>query len=393
MEWVSTAATGADLEGTLDRALEAARRDLGPAPADLAFVFVGPDLRDGADGVPRRAREALGGPHVLGCTAGGVIGGGREHEGVPAVSVLAGRLPGAAWQGFAAGPEDLPDPDAPPEAWHALVGVSPADAPSFVLLIDPFTLDANAFLAGLDYAYPGSVKVGGLASGARGPGEQRLFHGDRTLHAGAVGLALMGDVGLAPAVAQGCRPVGDPLRITSCDGHLLRSLDGRPVLEALALVLKAASDRDRALARTSLFLGFQTDPFSVDAEAPWLIRNILGMDRERTGLYVGEPLRPGRTVRFHVRDRETSAEDLAATLRGVTGPAPSAALLFSCLGRGEHLYGAPDHDSKAFHARFAGVPLGGFFCSGEIGPVGGTTHLHGYTSAFGLLAPRGAGPA
>jgi small ligand-binding sensory domain FIST len=34
------------------------------------------------------------------------------------------------------------------------------------------------------------------------------------------------------------------------------------------------------------------------------------------------------------------------------------------------------------------MPLAGAFCNGEIGPVGGSTHLHGYTASFGFLVPR-----
>jgi small ligand-binding sensory domain FIST len=55
-----------------------------------------------------------------------------------------------------------------------------------------------------------------------------------------------------------------------------------------------------------------------------------------------------------------------------------------------NLYGVPDHDTRALHHRWPAVPVGGFFCSGEIGPVGGTTYLHGYTSSFGLFVPRTA---
>ena len=73
-------------------------------------------------------------------------------------------------------------------------------------------------------------------------------------------------------------------------------------------------------------------------------------------------------------------------LKGESLPSPPrGALLFSCLGRGENLYGKPDHDSNAFAAKFVGVPLGGFFCNGEIGPVGATTYLHGFTSCFGIF--------
>jgi small ligand-binding sensory domain FIST len=396
MQWASSAVAGSDFGDVLDRALSAVAGRLGPAApgaavADLVFLFTSDAWRDEAEEAPARVAEALPGALLVGCTAGGVIGGGAEYEHVPALSVLAGRLPGAGLHLFAARQEDFPDADAPPGAWHAFAGVSPADAPSFVLLADPTTVDASALVEGLDYAYPGATKVGGLASGAERAGEQRLFYGDRVLRGGAVGLALMGDVDLTPAVAQGCRPLGPPLRVTACADHLLIQVEDRPVLDALAAVLEEASPRDRELARTSLFVGFETDPFGGEGAHPWLIRNLLGVDRETRGLVVGEALRPGRRLRFHVRDRVTSAEDLRDTLAAAgrrQGPAPVGALLFSCLGRGAHLYGTPHHDSRAFDRQFVGVPLGGFFCHGEIGPVGGTTHLHGYTSSFGLIRPK-----
>lgn len=391
MDWAAAAASGTDLDEILDTALTRVERELPDGRADLVFLFLAAEHVGGAEDALAAVRLALGDPHVLGCGAGGVIGGGREFERVPALSLLAGRIPGAAVHGFHLDAAALPDQDGPPRAWHEAVGISPADDPSFVLIGDPFTLPVERLLLGLDFAYPDAVKVGGLASGARREGEQVLFHGDRVVRDGAIGVALMGDIAITPAVAQGCRALGRPMRITGCEGHLLENLDERPVLEALQEMLAEAEPRDRTLAEQALFLGFEMDPFAPEGERPWLIRNLLGIDPDTQGLWVGEVLRRGRRVRFHVRDRRTSTEDLESTL-AVADPrpetAPSGALLFSCLGRGRTLYGTPDHDSRAFGERFDGVPLGGFFCGGEIGPVGGDTHLHGYTSSFGLLGPR-----
>jgi small ligand-binding sensory domain FIST len=101
-------------------------------------------------------------------------------------------------------------------------------------------------------------------------------------------------------------------------------------------------------------------------------------------------MQPYQAVQFHLRDARTAAEDLSQHLEryraGSTGAAsPQGALLFSCVGRGMHLYGRPDHDTSLFEGALGSIPLGGFFCNGEIGPVGGTTFLHGYTSAFALF--------
>jgi small ligand-binding sensory domain FIST len=71
------------------------------------------------------------------------------------------------------------------------------------------------------------------------------------------------------------------------------------------------------------------------------------------------------------------------------GPAPAAAFMFQCNGRGTNLFGSEGHDAAAFERALGRLPLAGFFCNGEIGPVGEVTYLHGYTSSIGILRPKG----
>lgn len=391
MRFASAATPDGETEAAIDRVVAGVREGLAGERADALFVFFGPAHAPAAPTIRDRLRAAFPGAKLLGCTAGGVIGGGREFESPRGLSLSAARLPGAEVVEFHVEAGGLPSPDAGPSAWQRLVGVLPAAGPSFVIAVDPYSFPAQALVAGLDFAFPEATKVGGLASGASGPGDQTLLLGDRVLRTGAVGFALTGDVAIVPAVAQGCRPIGPVLTVTRCDENLLHELDGHPALEVAHRVLREADERDRELARAAaLFVGLETDPFG-SSEGHWLVRNILGRERDGGGLYVGERLRPGRRLRFHVRDRVSSSEDLDRTLLSAhdgPGNGCKGALLFSCLGRGMHLYGVPDHDTRAFHARFPGAPVGGFFCSGEIGPVGEQTHLHGFTSSFGLLRPR-----
>lgn len=395
MRFASAAVSESETTAALDRTVAAVKEGLAGERVDVLFTFFGPAHAPAIERVQDRLADEFPGATVIGASAGGVIGGDREHESARGFSLAGARLDGVKVTPFHVDVRDLPSPDAGPSAWQQLLSVAPADSPSFVVVADPYSFPAQALVAGLDFAFPGAVTVGGLASGASGPGDQTLLLGDRVLRSGAVGLALTGDVRLVPAVAQGCRPIGPVLTVTRCEENLVHELDGRPALESAQAALRASSARDQELARASpLFLGLETDPFddaAVDAGPSWLVRNILGRERDGGGLYVGEMLRPGRRVRFHVRDRVTSAEDLERTLMEVhDGPGGGCrgALLFSCLGRGMHLYGVPDHDTRAFRARFPGAPIAGFFCSGEIGPVGGQTHLHGFTSSFGLFRPR-----
>jgi small ligand-binding sensory domain FIST len=261
-------------------------------------------------------------------------------------------------------------------------------------LPDPFSCDTEVVLHALDRALPAATIVGGLASGGATPGAHALYCGETVQRAGLVGVALTGNVVVETVVAQGCRPIGDPLFVTRADGHVISELDGRRPLEVLQALAEAAPARDRRLFGHSLFVGIVMRAHQGSyRHGDFLIRNIIGLDGERGAIAVGASVEPGAVVQFHLRDAETSASDLTTLLERQAGAArPAGALLFSCLGRGESLYGEADHDSEAVRRHLGEVPVGGFFCNGEIGPVQGATFLHGYTSAFGLFRQAGSRP-
>jgi len=100
-------------------------------------------------------------------------------------------------------------------------------------------------------------------------------------------------------------------------------------------------------------------------------------------------MRTGQTVQFQVRDAKTADEDLhhllAMERNDLATKQPQGALLFSCLGRGERLYGSADHDIGAVQEHVGPVPTAGFFCNGEIGPIGNRAFIHGFTSVIGLF--------
>ena len=391
MKWATAISRKTSFEDAVLECAEGVARRLGPGPVSLALAFVTPHFANFYPRLYGLLGRYLEPGTFLGCSGGGVIGGGEEVERAPAVTLTAARLPDVRIEPFhVSGP--LPDLDGPPDAWERLIGVRAQDEPQFVLLSDPFSGRPDALLAGLDYAFPNSPKIGGLASGATSPGMNALFLDDEVFDEGTVGVALSGDVAVDTVVAQGCRPVGELMRVTSCRGNFLYELDGRPAFEVLRELFAALDERDRHLASTALFVGVLMDEFREEHRVgDFLIRNLIGVDPRSGALAVGENLQEGMRVRFHVRDAETSAEDLHTMLESYekTLPGPvSGALLFSCLGRGEGLYGHPNFDTNVFREHLGDVPVGGFFCNGEIGPVAGATFLHGYTSSFGLFRPR-----
>ena len=396
MKWASAISDDGDLVTALEECASRVAAELGSdAPVSLAMVFVSASYSDAAYAVPRILRERFPGAMVLGCSGAGVIGAAREIEGSAAVALTVGHLPGVEAKPFRVISDELPSPDDPPDAWSELLGVSPEDKPHFLVLMDPFSMAGEGILAGLDYAFPSAVKVGGLASGSGIPGGHALFLGDEVHHDGMVGIALTGNIVVETVVAQGCRPIGELKRITKADRNLLMELDGERPLDYLRDMFSKLSPEDQNLVGNNLFLGIAMDP-QLELEdvnaGDFLIRNLVGTDQENGYVAIGEFLREGQLAQFHIRDASTSSEDLQRQLTRYMETAgqasPVGALMFQCNGRGKYLYGRENQDSDLFTEMLGSIPLGGFFCNGEIGQVSGTTYLHGYTSSFALFKAR-----
>jgi small ligand-binding sensory domain FIST len=371
-------------EGTAAaRALATCARDALGDRADLALVFASGRHAAAFPRLVEDLRRELPDAVLVGCTASGIFGGGRELEGASAASVVAARLPGTRVLPFALEGETL-------DLRRALE-LEPGRTPAALLLLaDPFTFHAEAWLESLHAAFPGCPAIGGLASGGARPGDHVLCAGDRMLRAGIAGAALYGPLALDAVVAQGCRPIGAPLFVTRARDNLVLELDGRSPLALLRELFERAAPEDKLLFRGSLFVGLEMrEGRSQYGRGDFLIRNIAGIDAQSGAIAVAGPVREHQILQFQLRDRRTSAEDLDHCLeryrRSQDPAAVRGALLFSCVGRGAGLYGEPDHDSLAFKRALGDVPLGGFFGNGELGPVDGRTYLHAYTSAFGLF--------
>ncbi|MDX2270664.1 MAG: FIST N-terminal domain-containing protein [Cyanobacteriota bacterium] len=423
MQWINVLSTQPSLESALREVVEQAQKQMQaeqrqpvlagagtavslpatPTRPDLAILFVSGAFASEYSRVMPLLQELLDVEVLIGGSGGGVIGAGQEVEDSPAISLSLAYLPHVRIQPFHLEAEQLPDLDAPPDAWIERIGLDPfgrgglSSQPNFILLADGFSSNISDLLRGLDFAYPAAVKVGGLVSGGRAPGENALFFkhkGDyQRFRTGTVGVALAGNLRMDAVVAQGCRPIGHPLQVTDSENNIILKLADRPPLEVLQALVADLSPSDQKLVRHSLFMGVLMNEFKGDPEpGDFLIRVLMGIDPTTGAMAIGDRIRPGQTIQFHLRDAQTSAEDLEWVLSRyrdahLEHPQPLAALMFACLGRGYHLYQQANFDSKTFRHWLGSMPLSGFFCNGEIGPVGDTTFLHGYTSAFAILRP------
>jgi small ligand-binding sensory domain FIST len=384
------AGTGSDVEAAVDAAVAEVAEGLGGLTPTLAVVFLGSGHTHSADTIAERVRHRLAPEHLLGATAGGVIADGHELEDQAALSVWAVHLPGASLTPLR---YDAPvDPAESVDAEGRPQGVEWAEPPesahALLLLGDPVSFPAPAFLSWLGQARPQLPVSGGMASGAGEPGGNRLLLDDAIYDDGAVALALTG-VRVRTLVSQGCRPVGSSYVVTSADRNLLQELGGATPVDRVREVYQAASPEDQQRMQAGLHLGTVIDEYKEEfGRGDFLVRGVLGAQQDTGALVVGDLIDVGQTVQFQVRDAPAADEDLRELLsRFASGGTPVAGLLFTCNGRGEQLFDEPDHDADLVRSSLGDLPLAGFFCAGEIGPVGSRSFVHGFTASVLAFDP------
>jgi len=360
------------------------------APLDFGLIFLSSHFTREAAQIVARLRAALPLRALIGCTGEGVIGRDEEIEGRPAITFVAGRLPGVELLPFALQPLDWDSLLADPAQFAPAVG-APRRSKLFVLLADPFSTPLADLLAAFNRGYAGVPIIGGVASGAESRGGNSLILNERLLTAGAVGLALAGALEVDLIVSQGCRPIGQPLTVTSARQNMIYSLEGEPPLRAIQQLIDQLSEVDQALIRQNgLFLGQAIDRQQETlGRGDFLIRGVTGVDRRNGAITLGDSIPAGETVQFHLRDASTALEDLQMMLTPqMFVEPPCGALFFSCNGRGRRLYNRPNVDLSTIQDILGGINLAGFFCAGEIGPVGDKNFLHAYTASLALFRPE-----
>jgi small ligand-binding sensory domain FIST len=399
-QWASGFSEAPDLATAVKAACAAVREGLDDAAPDLAVMFCSVAFAEEYDRFPGLVQKELGAKVALGTTGMGVIGTGKEVEGRPAISIGAGVLPGVAIAPFHVNAAAVENLGPSPKRWAELLK-TPADGDvNFLLFSHPFSMHVDELVTDLDQAFPKGRKVGGLASGGRTPDTVAIFLGDKVHFEGAVGAAIWGDLDFDVIVAQGCRPVGPTLKVTKAAGVDIYQIDGEPAYGRLMAVLNSLSEPDRMLARRALFVGVALEGHEKEGQfqydGGYLIRNIMGADPKAGVVRVGHEFHDGQTIRLQVRDARTAEDELSRMLSEYRASVPgldhSAAFMFQCNGRGSNLFGEEGHDARVFQKGLGDMPLAGFFCNGEIGPVGEVTYVHGFTSSIGILRPKTSAP-
>lgn len=390
--------TDANSRQAVQQACESAMSQVGGQSPDLAVVFASPHHGKAMADVVSLVRQTTGARTLTGCTGESIIGGGLEVEQQPALSVWLARLPdvevtpfhlrfertldGGSFLGW---PDVLMDmgSNRSPDLFHG---------GAMLLLGDPFSFPADALLERINEDQPGLPVFGGMASGAASPGENRLILNDDVLEDGAAAVLIHGPVRVRGVTSQGCRPIGTHFVITKADRNVIYELGGAPAMVRLKEIFQTLPARDQQLVNGGLHVGRVMSEYQDTFEqGDFLIKNVIGIDPEAGAIAIGDYVRVGQTVQFHVRDEDSADAELQSLLAKAKGDvdAPAGALLFTCNGRGTRLFSTPHHDAEAVQSHFSQetpIPLAGFFAAGEIGPVGGKNHIHGFTASIALFS-------
>ncbi len=370
----------------------AAARDSLDGPADVALLFLSPHHAAAADEIARQACDLIGTANVLGCTGESIAGNAREIEEEPALAVWLARWPGARLTAMHLNFERTPEGGALNGWPDQLAGEWPAG--SFVIVLgEPFSFPADFLLERMNEDRPNVPVIGGMASGGAQPGENRLLLGPVTHAEGAVALHVSGPVRLKTVVSQGCRPIGRPFVVTKAERNILYELGGKPAMAQLREIFDTLPTREQRLVQRALHVGRVVSEYQERFEqGDFLVRNVIGIDANAGAIAIGDYIRPGQTVQFHIRDEEAADAELKQLLhaakKGCPSP-PAGALLFTCNGRGTRMFSEPNHDAASVASALGPIPLAGFFAQGELGPIGRQNFIHSFTASIGLFLAEG----
>ncbi len=393
MRFASAISAATNANDALSEVLSSVEKRLTPGMADLVMFFVTAHFEDELEAIVESLTRHFTGAVLIGCTAEGTIGDDRELERMPSMSLLVGSMPGVAIRPFQLRQAKLQATDSLAE-WERILGILPESNPTIVAFADPFRIAVPTFIDQMNKWYPEAPVVGGIASAAHQPEQNRLILNGQIHREGIIGISLSGNVNVQTVVSQGCRPIGRPFVITKGERNIIFQLGGKEPLKQLQSVISTLTPADDLLARQSLFMGRVIDERKETfARGDFLIHNILGFDRRSGAISIAGHARIGATVQFHVRDADSADEDLRSMLAPHRGSKVRGAMLFGCNGRGTHMWPQPGHDIGVLRECLGDVPVAGFFCGGEFGPIGGRSFVHGFTASIVLFQPRESDPA
>jgi small ligand-binding sensory domain FIST len=368
------------------------RQNLRAPRVSLGLLFMTPHYFDAAARILEVLRVHAEIPLLLGCSSTGLIIGSREIEDEPGLVLSLFSLPGAELRGVHFTQAQVEEANGP-GYWALETGLTAEQLNGWLAFADPFNMDAEAWLRGWNEAYAPKPIVGGLASGDHSQRRTQLYLDGGVFEEGGVAVAVAGEVELLSVISQGCTPIGQTWTITKAEGHILHMIGNRPAYEVLQETFTNLPEHEQRKARGNLFVGLVVNEYLEDFHrGDFLVRNIMGADPQTGSLAIAANAREGQTMQFQRRDAAAATEDMTVLLdrlaQRLAGRGLYGGCLCTCNGRGHRLFGHPNHDAALAREKLGPIELAGFFCNGEIGPIGERNFLHGFTASLALFTRR-----
>jgi small ligand-binding sensory domain FIST len=331
-------------------------------------------------------------PLLAGCSSQGLIVGEQEVEQNAGLTLALYALPGADLKGSHFAQEQVEEANGP-GYWRLETGIEPGQTNGWLIFIDPFHLDSETWLRTWNEAYAPLPVSGGLASGDFTEQRTQVYLNGEVFEEGGVALSIGGDVKLAAVTSQGCTPIGETWTLTKVDQNVIHEIGNRPAYQVLAETFNSLSPEDQQAARGNLFIGLVVNEYLDEFHrGDFLIRNLLAADPQSGSIAVGALPRAGQTIQFQRRSASAATEDMNELLGRARTAIGTATIYGGCLcccnGRGQGMFGKPNHDAQMVQQRLGPLGLSGFFCNGEIGPIGEKNFLHGYTASLALFVKK-----
>ncbi|HEX7654697.1 MAG TPA: FIST N-terminal domain-containing protein [Verrucomicrobiae bacterium] len=383
---------GMDEAGLADWARRLRSR-LPASEVSLGLVFMSPAYFPHAAQVLEILRVHAQIPLLAGCSSPGLVAGSEEIEAAGGLVLALYSLPGAKLKAVRFTQDQVEEAMEDEFFWPVEFGVARDQTDSWLAFMDPFHLDAEAWLRTWNKNFPGHAVYGGLASGNFPEPLTQIYLDGEVYEDGGIAISVAGGVTLAGVVAQGCTPIGEAWTLTRVEQNLIQHIANRPAYTVLTDTVSQLPPAEQQKARGNLFIGLVVNEYLEEFHrGDFLVRNLIGGDPNSGVLAVGALPRPGQTIQFQRRDPAAASEDLSQLLTkeksDLAGQEIYGGCLFCCNGRGKNLFGRPSHDSGLVQTSFGPMGLTGFFCNGEIGPIGNSNFLHSHTAVLALFVKK-----
>jgi len=368
------------------------RAQLTAPEVSLGLVFMSPKFFAHAQQVLEIFRVHAQIPLLAGCSGSSLIAAEHEVEGADGLVLALYYLPGSQLTAFHF-TQEMVEESTGKDSWQTKTGVARSDVNGWLAFVDPFHLDAEAWLQSWNTGYDSKPVFGGLASGAFPEPYTQIYLNGEVFEEGGVAIAVGGEVELSGVISQGCTPIGESWTLTRVHQNFIQYIANRPAYTVLAETVQNLTAEEQKKAQGNLFIGLVVNEYLEDFHrGDFLVRNLLGADPSSGVLAVAALPRAGQTVQFHRRDPAAATEDMDELLNrarhNLAGRTVYGSCLCCCNGRGVNFFNAPDHDAAMIQKQLGPFGLAGFFCNGELGPIGDKNFLHSYTASLALFVKK-----